>query len=584
MMIKRLTALLLALIIVIACMTSCKTDRSNGGVNTESDTSSTSEGTESESEPPQVKVVLELIKDGKSDFKIIYSGDSSDNGISLAYKLKEEIKNKYGVELTVDDDYLASGEEADSSAFEILIGKTNRPESAQVLEKVSGNSDYAIEAVGNKLVFAASSSYALSNSISYFIDTIMAKSEGNGMKDLTFSSDQNYLYTHNYPMGNMTLLGAPVGDYRIVVGNDAELNETRLALKLSSFIKNLVGVNLDIVRDDTESTDREILVGKTSRTTAEVTNRYEYVVSVTDKKLELLADSVYGYECLLYHAESVLTSGTVKSEDKINSGVVSRNNIASELKNGTENILGRNGEIRIMFHNIWGWNESATNPTEQRNLMLGLTYLEYMPDILCLQECTAMMRNPEKNPIMATLAENGYAEVDVGKVDGYETATPIFYRTSVLKVLEKGVLKFDKNMGGGEDKFVTWAVFETIDGGKKFGVLSVHLAYQRTEQGNQYRLAQVPQVVEIAEQIEAKYSCAVLIGGDMNCYVNEDPYNLYLNKGLTDVWNSVSASGQRDDGKSNYGYPTFNSELGIFERAEITSYGKYSTGSVDHVF
>ncbi len=249
----------------------------------------------------------------------------------------------------------------------------------------------------------------------------------------------------------------------------------------------------------------------------------------------------------------------------------------------------------IMYHNIWGWNESETNPTPLRNRYLFDSYLTYRPEILCLQEVTRMMRFNGEFPIIAKLCENGYAEAEVEPYkEKYYTATPILYRTDVFKLTDKGVYKFGTVEGapdegsGGADKFITWAVLERIESGELLGVVSVHLAYQRGEEGEAFRLSQVPLVLETAKNIAEKYSCPVIVGGDMNCNQLSKPYAAYLEGGLSDVFDYFPKDGEGrnpncDDYTSHYGYPVFNTEKGVFERHQTIPARKYWE-AIDHIF
>ena len=571
---KKFLAALMACLMLLAVLCACGEE-----LPPEAEGSDSAEATEPEATEPTPAPVLplDLVKDGQTVFVITYPENASENLIGAALALRLALQDKTGVILKVSDDFLREGETPDPNAFEILIGETNRQESTKVLSSLVGYNDYAVEICGNKLVMTGKQEEGTTNAVYYYINRILGKLENvtMGTKDLSFTEEQNYLYKAVYPLASMTLLGAPIGEYNIVIPADAGMTEKRFAAQLSVFINTMTGAELPLITDAESRGTKEIYVGKTSKTT-ETVSRYEYKITAKGGNLELLADSLFGFEQMQSDLRTLLSIGTVKDAAKADAGVVKTADVSANIPTVTQ----KNGELRIMYHNVWGWNESATNPTEQRNEMMINVYAEYNADILCLQEVTHQMRLNKDVPLLKGMEKYGYAEVEFEPIKNLYTATPILYKTDKVKVIDKGLIKFD--FGGGQDKFITWAVFETLEGGKKLGVISVHLAYQGGEQGEAYRLAQVPQVVEVAKQINTKYFCPVLTGGDMNCNMNSKPYAEYLKLGFTDVWTAIGEGENRDDDATNFGYPTWNSQLGMFERPGGMG-GSFAT-AIDHVF
>ena len=68
----------------------------------------------------------------------------------------------------------------------------------------------------------------------------------------------------------------------------------------------------------------------------------------------------------------------------------------------------------------------------------------------------------------------------------------------------------------------------------------------------------------------------------MNCNMSSNPYNEYLKLGFTDVWTQIGEGENRDDDSTSFGYPTWNSQLGMFERP--AGLGGSFVNAIDHVF
>ncbi|MBR6579060.1 MAG: MBL fold metallo-hydrolase [Clostridia bacterium] len=92
---------------------------------------------------------------------------SSDVVVTTAIEIRKFIKERTGVSLKLGDDWIAAGKEHDSEAFEILVGATSHPESAQVLASI-GYGDYAIRAVGNKIVVVSYSDVGYEEALKKF--------------------------------------------------------------------------------------------------------------------------------------------------------------------------------------------------------------------------------------------------------------------------------------------------------------------------------------------------------------------------------------------------------------------------------
>ena len=547
-----------------------------GGENTPEESSEAPTGSRTEAvvtEPGAPETLFELVRDGKALAKIVYPDEAGDSLRETVKSLQGAVKEKTGAVILATSAEESSGK---TEAPELLIGSTGYAESTAEAAKLEGYLDYSVRISGNKLVFSGKNEDSVVRAVYWFIN-ICIKDAANGAGSLTFSSNQNYLYRGKYPMENLKLFEKPFADYRIVVPADADITVRRFAEYYRAYLCSMTGTNLPIVADTEAETACEIRIGKTSRTQTTVA-KYEYAVAVRGSAVELVADSLYGYEAAYpYAINGFLTAARGM---KPQTAELARVDITDTLTDGTENILSRTGDVRVMFHNIWGWNESATNPTEQRNQMLAATYLEYLPDVLCLQECTMMMRNAAKHPIAQALLSAGYEELSQDAIDGKLTATPILYRTDKLTLKAKGQYKFP--VGGGDDKFVTWGVFtENKTGGQTFAVVSVHLAYQQTAEGNAWRCSQVDEVAGIVSDLRRQYQCPVITGGDINCTPTSDPYQRFLEKGFTDV---QGIAAKTESSATHFGYPSFSEMIGMFTRAAITNKGSYADGAYDHVF
>ena len=127
-------AILIALILALcAILTGCD----GGEETTAPEVIETVPETVPETEAPALSEYT--ILSGKEGlFKIVRPEelDSSDVAVSAAVEIRKFINDRTGVSLKLGDDWIAAGAEHNAEAFEILVGATSYPESAEVMTSI----------------------------------------------------------------------------------------------------------------------------------------------------------------------------------------------------------------------------------------------------------------------------------------------------------------------------------------------------------------------------------------------------------------------------------------------------------------
>lgn len=95
--------------------------------------------------------------------------------IEAASSINDALKELFGYSLKLNNDWLdeLGGEKAPE--LEILIGDTNRPESAEVLATLEGEGDYAVRFVGKKLVIVGTTDAATREAAKRFASELLSK-------------------------------------------------------------------------------------------------------------------------------------------------------------------------------------------------------------------------------------------------------------------------------------------------------------------------------------------------------------------------------------------------------------------------
>lgn len=217
---KKLTALLLAAALALP-MAACGSDQPP--VDPVGSTAAPIETQAPETVPVQKNGDLTLMDGEASLFTLIRGDDAAEHEIKAATAFNTQIESLAGKTLTMTTDFLKKDETADPAALEILIGATNRPESADLAAALP-DMTFGIRTTDTKLVIAASDSVNLARAVDYFFANYAPALDESGRLKLsttidyisepysvfaeqlrtadTFASDCEKVFTVKAPNGN----------------------------------------------------------------------------------------------------------------------------------------------------------------------------------------------------------------------------------------------------------------------------------------------------------------------------------------------------------------------------------------------
>ena len=166
---------------------------------------------------------------------------------------------------------------------EILIGATNRSQSADALSELNGQSGFVVKRVGNKIVINATADTMIDDAVNYFVNNYVS-----GGSDGSFEVAKDLLYTYGSTSGVSFLSADGKAQYKVVFSQkvDAEGGEkenddgttsydpnagidyiVQYITKLQKTISDAIGQNVMSDTDLTQAKDEslEVLVGLTNR-------------------------------------------------------------------------------------------------------------------------------------------------------------------------------------------------------------------------------------------------------------------------------------------------------------------------------
>ena len=588
---KRIALVLLAFVLCLSALTAC--NKKDADVTTVPDAPTPP--------PPEPKIVI--VDGGQSAYQIVIASDAADFEEDAAYALRYAIKTLTGVELEV----VADSQPAQDK--EIVIGKTSRSSLYEV--GVNYMDGYAILTSGERIIIEAGTNGSLLLALSklsvdcfgvdinsdaiYDAEEIATLSvpisykKSNAQYDFLVDAETLYIcHDNSYMQKRMA--------YMMHEAITADIQDDDVTLTLT-VTKDFPGLNAySMMLLDNDALDPGT-----------------WTVSLTDKTVSISAADYYGFTGAMRYLSA--TNAKMGYYNVIPNTTVSGSykDTLEDIEGGTAYAYNRTAEHRIMFYNVL-WDNPV--PAE-RNLLNAEMVAQYNPDVLGLQEFNNSKRDGAgDNNLVTLLGELGYVEtvdprvknVDAAKWgDGgksvtvnnetyktYYNCTPLFYNTNTTRCIaseyywyENQIDAENKGNCGVMDcasKAMTWGVFETIETGERYIVVSTHMCTR----SDGVKGLQAIEAVNVVNGLIAEYDCPVFFGGDLNGRTVNKNHIYFTSEdgGFTDVERNDLASLYTSKTKAHHRpypavkneyeklvWPTADDDTGTFDASE----------SVDHI-
>ena len=505
------------------------------------------------------------------------------------------------VELIAASSFLG---EVTASPNTIILGNVDI-EACRAATEALRSKDYVVGVYGDLYVIAGKTVNATTAAMNYFRREILPPEE-EGADKLTVSTKSNHRHDGSYAINGMTIGGVPLSQCEIVIPKNCSASEYRTAILLKELLLTKTGYVLPIVKENDAAAVGRISIGASICSQVDVSVAHSYAMGVSGSVLEIAAESLYGYEEAIRVLQDQVLHQKKDAYPLDNSFSLTGNGAARATAP-----LTNDAELRLLYNNVWG---GTDGDEKQRMGQLVELYLEYLPDVIGLQECSEAMRNAG----IDKLWDLGYAEV---ATPGVVPRTPLFYRTDTLEVLESGYLSLhdldfanekyayllpagvssanmralmQQDRTGPDDdssKSLTWAIFRIKATGHVFFAGSTHLWWQgRDQRDDAARIIQMETMKAYAVRAAAYFmsynalegQMPIYIGGDYNSRMSRDSYHSMGSNTVFENINNLVAEAERLKLSTMHNYPTYNEERGLWEVGGSPR-GEYPS-ALDHIF
>ena len=351
----------------------------------------------------------------------------------------------------------------------------------------------------------------------------------------------------------LSIAGVSASEFRIVYSDNDMHGAKIFALRLKQLIKSVFGVDVTVVSDNASAISNEIVIGNTNRGVQGASN-IAYTLACSEGKLYFASPYSVGYEYMFNYFEELYTD--TKGAFAYKNSYYFSKKLSSVLDYGSENVLQKTGNVRIMYNNIWV-HDVASAPQALRAKQLVDVYRDYAPDILCLQEWDGNMR-AYTTPMIISI---GYSQVEFAEnsTPSVNICTPIFYNAKTIKIVNSGFWFLDGNVYNSTG--VAWALVEIKATKKQFIVATTHYAWvEDSDQANALRIRNANDTVNCISTLINRYNVPVVIGGDFNTSSSGEPYKILTNKGFTHVKDLAQ---NKTGVGTHHDYPTFDLSTGV---------------------
>lgn len=209
----------------------------------------------------------------------------------LAKEVRKSLKEAFDV--TVPMKYDSATKDYDGN-LEILIGDTDREESATTLQELKDNrvasfGDFIVKVTGDKICINAQNDQTIELAVEFFIDTFCKDSKSWNL----LYDGYKFIYEGKVIGGNSMVADIPLASYTIIHPRDMELIYGNPLTELNDYLSEKQGYLLKTADDRTKETEYEVLVGDVNRDASKEikVEGDNYIIKVVGKKLVIKGGS-----------------------------------------------------------------------------------------------------------------------------------------------------------------------------------------------------------------------------------------------------------------------------------------------------
>ena len=481
-MIKKIIALICAVIMLCACLTSCKKDKETTDISSD-----------------------EIFTSDLENYTVVYSSDCGKDVKTKIDEMVEKIKSLYGVKLNTVIDINQS-----TADKEILVGETNRPENKEFLVNMRIK-DYGYAKVESKIVIAGTSEEYTLKSLEKFVETVL------GQKNEKIVFSETDIVRAEYDIDDMSINGESVKGWSVVYPADYSNSEKNFAERIQQKLSEISGYYVRLGTDEENISEKAIVVRTADKSG----------ISVSGNVITLSGDGKYTLAQLCSTVTGVLTDS--KAENGVIDVKITEDTPLAEF------LTVMSFNLRFDLTEYAGISRADAVVKQIRDLS---------PSVFGVQEDTKQWCDILDSKLTEYTAV--HTSKPIGNNTSSQEYLTIYYRTDSFTLVESGTkylsdtpnlpTKFSEST---IQRAMNYAVLEPTDGGEKICFINTHLEHTDSESTRvtreKARQKQTAVLIEQTKKICDKYEgIASVTVGDFNCTVRESVHTSMRENGYDD--------------------------------------------------
>lgn len=202
---------------------------------------------------------IDVLKDGKTEYKIIRAEKASSAVVSAVVALNNKVgETMDDGRFKMSDDFVGRNQELPETAKEIVVGVTTRKETAEI-GAMMAEKDFGIFYKNERIFIYGETDDAVIKALEYFVEKYYV--DGN----IIIANNTADIVRFAYRFSSIKLNGENIANYRVVVPKNADLLTKYAAENFVNSLAIVCGERLAIVEDSESEIECEILIGKTNR-------------------------------------------------------------------------------------------------------------------------------------------------------------------------------------------------------------------------------------------------------------------------------------------------------------------------------
>ena len=284
----------ICIFLVLMCLTAC-----NKGDVAETEVTVDAVDTESTADA-QAESLLNVVADGATEYVLLRPEDASQAVIEATMALHKAINETFGTQMKLTTDFEKRGFDVSTRyPFEIVVGHTNRDESAEAKELIRYN-DAIIAVMGTRVVITGGSDEAVIHAVEHFIANYLTGTA------LQLHADLRDVVSSEYALSEPKLGGVGLSEYTLVYANGFR----DAAAAMADRIGDACGVIMKTTDVKSEKGAYEIVIGSAERGSVKPAGGYDdFTVSVNGADLYVTGGSTASIGTGCARLLSLLLSG-----------------------------------------------------------------------------------------------------------------------------------------------------------------------------------------------------------------------------------------------------------------------------------